>query len=66
MAEDHHAISRYAFLLHGGAVLWTTKWQEIIPLSTTESEYVAATYAAKEAIVRDKTVAMILYFLLIA
>jgi hypothetical protein len=50
MAEDRHAISSYAFLLHGGAVSWTTKRQEIISLSTTESEYVAATYAAKEAL----------------
>ena len=50
MAEDRHAISGYAFLLHGGAVSWTTKRQEIISLLTTESEYVAATYAAKEAL----------------
>ena len=50
MAEDHHTISGYAFLLHGGAVSWTAKRQEIISLSTTESEYVAATYAAKEAL----------------
>ena len=50
MAEDRHAISGYAFLLHGGAVSWTTKRQEIISLSTTESEYIAATYAAKEAL----------------
>jgi hypothetical protein len=50
MAEDRHAISGYAFLLHGGAVSWTAKRQEIISLSTTESEYIAATYAAKEAL----------------
>ncbi|KAF4621852.1 hypothetical protein D9613_012077 [Agrocybe pediades] len=50
MAEDRHAISGYAFLLHGGAVSWSTKRQEIISLSTTESEYIAATYAAKEAL----------------
>ena len=50
MAKDRHAISGYAFLLHGGAVLWSAKWQEIISLSTTESEYVAATHAAKEAL----------------
>ncbi|PPQ83632.1 hypothetical protein CVT26_000950 [Gymnopilus dilepis] len=50
MAEDRHAISGYAFMLHGGAVSWSTKRQEIISLSTTESEYVAATYAAKEAL----------------
>jgi hypothetical protein len=48
MAEDRHAISGCAFILHGGAVSWSTKRQEIISLSTTESEYVAATHAAKE------------------
>ncbi|PPQ85111.1 hypothetical protein CVT26_005400 [Gymnopilus dilepis] len=50
MAEDRHAISGYTFLLHGGAVSWSTKRQEIISLSTTESEYVAVTYASKEAL----------------
>ena len=48
MAKDHHAISRYAFLIHGGAVSWSTKQQEIVVLSTTEAEYVAITHAAKE------------------
>ena len=50
MAEDRHAISGYAFLIHGGAVSWSAKRQEIIALSTTEAEYVAITHAAKEAI----------------
>ena len=50
MAEDRHAISGYAFILHGGAVSWSAKRQEIVSLSTTESEYVAATHAAKEAL----------------
>ena len=45
MAEDHHAISRYTFLLHGGALSWTTKRQEIISLCTTASEYVAVMYS---------------------
>jgi hypothetical protein len=40
----------YAFLIDGGAVSWNSKQQEIIVLSTTEGEYVAATHAAKEAI----------------
>jgi len=50
MAEDRHAISWYTFMLHGGAVSWSTKQQEIVSLSTTESEYVAITHAAKEGL----------------
>jgi hypothetical protein len=50
MAEDRHAISGYAFIIHGSAVSWSAKRQNIISLSTTESEYVAATHAAKEAL----------------
>jgi len=50
MAEDRHAISSYAFVVHGGAVSWSAKRQEIVSLSTTESEYVVATHAAKEAL----------------
>jgi len=50
MAEDRHAVSGYAFLIDGGAVSWNTKRQEIVSLSTTESEYIAATHAAKEAL----------------
>jgi hypothetical protein len=50
VTEDWQAISGYAFLINGGAVLWSTKCQEIILPSTTESKYIAATHAAKEAI----------------
>ena len=50
MAEDRHAISGYAFMLNGGAVSWSAKRQEIVSLSTTEPEYVAAMHAAKEAL----------------
>ncbi len=49
MAEDRHAITGYAFLLNGGTVSWASKRQEIVSLSTTESEYVAATHGTKEA-----------------
>ena len=50
MAEDRRVISGYAFLIDGGAVSWSSKKQEIVSLSTMESEYVAATHAAKEAL----------------
>ena len=36
--------------MNGGAISWSAKSQEIVSLSTTESEYVAATHAAKEAL----------------
>ena len=50
MHEDHKAISGYTFMIDGGAVSWCMKKQEIILLSTTEAEYMAATHAAKEAL----------------
>ena len=50
MAEDHKAISGYAFLVNGGAVSWSAKRQEIISLLTMESKYVVAIHAAKEAL----------------
>ena len=50
MTEDRRAITGYTFLIDGGAVSWSSKRQEIVSLSTTESEYVAATHGMKEAI----------------
>ena len=50
MAEDRRAISGYTFIVNGGTVSWSAKRQEIVSLSTTESEYIAATSAAKEAL----------------
>jgi hypothetical protein len=32
MAKDRHAISRYAFIVHGGAISWSAKCQDIISL----------------------------------
>ena len=48
--KHRHAISGYVFLMNGGAISWSSKKQNLITLSTAESEYVAATYAAKEAL----------------
>ena len=48
--EHRRAITGFAFLVDGGAILWGSKKQELVTLSTAESEYVAATYAAKEAL----------------
>ena len=50
MNEDRKAVSGYAFMINGGAVSWSAKRQELISLSTTESKYIVATYAAKEAL----------------
>jgi len=50
MAEDRRAISGYAFLIDGGAMSWSSKKQEIILLSMTESEYMATMHTAKEAL----------------
>src|SRR5882762_10447659 len=50
MAEDHHAISGYVFLINGGTVTWSLKKQDVISLSMTESKYIVAAHGAKEAL----------------
>ena len=50
MAKDWHAISGYVFLIDGGTMSWSSKQQEIVLLSTTESEYVAAIHGMKEGL----------------
>jgi hypothetical protein len=46
----HHSISGFTFFLGDGAISWSSKKQPIITLSSTESEYVALTHAAKELV----------------
>jgi hypothetical protein len=41
--------NRKAISVDGGVVSWPSKQQEIVALSTTEAEYIALTYAGKEA-----------------
>ena len=48
--EHRRAISGYVFLVDSGAISWSSKKQELVTLSTTEAEYVAATHTAKEAV----------------
>ena len=50
MQEHRLVIMGYMLLIDRGAIFWSSKKQENITLATTESEYVAATHAAKEAI----------------
>jgi hypothetical protein len=50
MGKDCKAISSYTFLIDSGAVSWSSKKQEIVSLSMTESEYIAATHGVKEAL----------------
>lgn len=47
--EHRRAITGYVFMVDSGAILWSSKKQELVTLSTMEAEYVAATQAAKEA-----------------
>ena len=48
---DHRqAISSFVVLVDGGAVLWSSKKQELVTLSTMEAEYISTTHAAKELI----------------
>jgi len=48
--EQRRSTSGYVFNLFGGAVSWMSKKQSVVALSTTEVEYMAATYASKETI----------------
>jgi hypothetical protein len=46
--SDRHSISGYATMIGTGAVTWSSKKQQIIALSSTESEYIGQTHALKE------------------
>jgi hypothetical protein len=48
--DRRRSTSRYVFNLFGGAISWMRKRQVVVALSTTESEYMAATHASKEEV----------------
>ena len=47
---DCLSISGYAFLLSNGAIMWSSKKQNAVTLSTAEAEYTAMAHMTKEAI----------------
>lgn len=48
--NDGKSMTGYSFLLHGAAVVFTSRKQERVALSTTEAEYYALSSATKEAL----------------
>ncbi|XP_037496769.1 uncharacterized mitochondrial protein AtMg00810-like [Jatropha curcas] len=49
-ASDRHSTSGYCFNTGSAVISWSSKKQDVVALSSTESEYVAATMAAQECI----------------
>jgi hypothetical protein len=48
--DKRRSTSGYVFTLAGGPISWMSKIQNVVILSTTEAEYMAASHACKEAI----------------
>lgn len=48
--ETWRSTTGYIFQLAGGPITWASQRQKLVTLSTTESEYVAASVASREAI----------------
>ena len=48
--DTNWSTSGYAMTYEGGAILWQSRLQKSVALSTTEAEYMAAVEADKEVI----------------
>ena len=48
--KHYHSISSYSFHMGARAILWSSKKQHIVVLSSTEAEYITQMHAAKEAL----------------
>ncbi|KAJ0865267.1 putative RNA-directed DNA polymerase [Helianthus annuus] len=49
-SEDMRSLSTYAFSTGTGAISWMSKKQDVVALSTTEAEYIAAAAGACQAV----------------
>ena len=48
--QTRRSTSGYIFTIAGGCISWASQRQSLVSLSTTESEYIAATLATKELV----------------
>ena len=48
--DDMKSQTGYVFVINGGVVDWRSKKQSVLAMSATESEYIAASEAAMEAV----------------
>jgi len=48
--SDQKSISGYVVTMTGGAILWSSKKQQTVALSTAKAKYVSATHVAKQVL----------------